>query len=164
MGTIKFDISNLMKLCNDVQTFHHEQREEMLKDGVKQLGATYIASAKRNTPVKGNQVREIERKDGKKERIVSSSEHMRRAWAVSTPEKTSDGYRVKVYNTASYATYVDVGHRQQVGRYVPILGRRLVKSFVDGLHITDKAKKAVRRTEKNILNNIVKRYTKRLDK
>lgn len=34
-----------------------------------------------------------------------------------------------------YAAYVENGHRQKVGRYVPILGKRLKANFVEGHHM-----------------------------
>lgn len=34
--------------------------------------------------------------------------------------------------TKDYAPHVEYGHRQQVGRYVPAIGKRLVKPFVPG--------------------------------
>ncbi|ERL09788.1 HK97 gp10 family phage protein [Olsenella profusa] len=37
------------------------------------------------------------------------------------------------YN-AEYAPHVEYGHRQQVGRYVPKLGKRLKAPYVEGRH------------------------------
>ena len=34
----------------------------------------------------------------------------------------------------AYAPYVEYGHRQTPGRYVPAIGKRLVKSWVEGQH------------------------------
>ena len=34
--------------------------------------------------------------------------------------------------TVHYAPHVEYGHRQEVGRYVPAIGKRLVKPFVPG--------------------------------
>lgn len=34
--------------------------------------------------------------------------------------------------TSEYAPHVEYGHRQEVGRYVPAIGKRLVKSWVPG--------------------------------
>ena len=34
-----------------------------------------------------------------------------------------------------YAPYVENGHRQEVGRYVPAIGKRLVNGFVEGRHM-----------------------------
>lgn len=34
--------------------------------------------------------------------------------------------------SAEYAPHVEYGHRQEVGRYVPAIGKRLVASYVEG--------------------------------
>lgn len=38
-----------------------------------------------------------------------------------------------------YAPYVEYGHHQQPGRYVPAIGKRLVASYVEGKHFFTKA-------------------------
>lgn len=58
--------------------------------------------------------------------------------------KRSDG-RVDVYNNTEYAAHQEYGHRQKVGRYVPAIGKRLKKPFVEGRHmlrdaVSEKAK------------------------
>lgn len=56
---------------------------------------------------------------------------LRAAWKCSAPENGS----VDVYNNTEYAAHVEYGHRQEVGRYVPALGKRLKKPFVEGEHM-----------------------------
>jgi len=45
----------------------------------------------------------------------------------SSPEMAVVGTDVE------YAPYVEFGHRQEPGRYVPAIGKRLVASYVDGI-------------------------------
>ena len=40
--------------------------------------------------------------------------------------------RGELYPTANYALFVHEGHRQTPGRFVPAIGQRLVKAFVQG--------------------------------
>lgn len=47
--------------------------------------------------------------------------------------------RGEVGPTANYAMYVHEGHRQTPGRFVPAIGRKLVKSFVKGNPFLKKA-------------------------
>lgn len=45
----------------------------------------------------------------------------------------ADGYdTMLIGSNVEYAPYVELGHHQEPGRYVPALGRRLVASWVDG--------------------------------
>ncbi len=39
---------------------------------------------------------------------------------------------IRVGTNVKYAPYVEHGHRQEPGRYVPAIGKRLVRSFVPG--------------------------------
>lgn len=57
--------------------------------------------------------------------------NLREAWKRSTP----DNGRVEVYNNTEYAAHVEYGHRQKVGQYVPAIGKRLKKPFVEGKHM-----------------------------
>lgn len=157
MANVKVDFRGLRDFAKQLNAI---STDSMCKEAVTQLGAVYLASAKRNTPVKGNQSIEIKRKDGSTERITSSSEHMRRSWQIGTVEKHGNEYRIKVSNSASYATFVDKGHRQTPGRFVPILGKKLVGNYVKGLKITDKAEKAVKRAQGRVFRNVISKHTK----
>lgn len=46
--------------------------------------------------------------------------------------KVSSGYEAEIINNTNYASYVNYGHRQTPGRYVPAIGKRLKKGWVDG--------------------------------
>ena len=57
---------------------------------------------------------------------------LRDAWQILPIEKHGDQYIVTVANNTKYASYVEYGHRQTSGRYVPALGKRLKASWVKG--------------------------------
>lgn len=57
---------------------------------------------------------------------------LRDAWTVLPVEKRGDCYAVTVVNSAEYASFVEFGHRQQPGRFVPVLGKQLRKDWVGG--------------------------------
>lgn len=45
----------------------------------------------------------------------------------------ADGYdTMLIGSNVDYAPYVELGHHQQPGRYVPAIGKRLVASWVEG--------------------------------
>lgn len=46
--------------------------------------------------------------------------------------KEGNIYTIEIVNPVHYASYYENGHRQEVGRYVPAIGKRLVNSWVDG--------------------------------
>lgn len=57
---------------------------------------------------------------------------LRDAWTILPVEKQGDQYIVTVVNNTEYVSYVEYGHRQTPGRYVPALGKSLKASWVKG--------------------------------
>ncbi len=47
-------------------------------------------------------------------------------------KKAGDDHIITAENPEKYASYVEYGHRQTPGRYVPALGKRLKASWVNG--------------------------------
>ena len=64
-----------------------------------------------------------------------TSGNLRDNWSVLPIEKRGNDYIITVINNAQYASYVEYGHRQTPGRYVPALGLRLKKSWVPGRYM-----------------------------
>ena len=69
------------------------------------------------------------------------SEHTRQSWSVGRYRLDDRTGRVRVFNTSSYASFLNDGHRQEVGRFLPWIGQskggvmqggRLKKPWVDG--------------------------------
>lgn len=57
---------------------------------------------------------------------------LRRGWQTSETKEESGGITIDMFNPTEYASYVEYGHRQEVGRYVPALGKRLKSPWVEG--------------------------------
>lgn len=56
----------------------------------------------------------------------------RRGWDVTEPHYTGSAFTFDIYNNTEYISFVENGHRQVVGRYVPAIGKRLKKPWVEG--------------------------------
>ena len=52
--------------------------------------------------------------------------------SITTDKSEVQGFVVKVGTNVKYAPYVEHGHRQTPGRFVPAIGKRLVRDFVPG--------------------------------
>lgn len=158
MANVTIDFSGFAELQKRIEELNGVQMQAAKQQSVKEMAAVYLAEAKRNTPTRG--VQTVERNGVT---ITTNSEHMKRSWNAGAVEQNGREYKVKVFNTASYASYVNDGHRQQPGRYVPVLGKRLVKNWVDGLNMAEKAEKETERQSKNILrrniNRVLLRYS-----
>lgn len=113
----------------------------------------------RNTPVKSGVLRsgwsaivahDASPKVGFFRRIINALAHKKgKTWEA--------GYG----NSVSYGLYVNDGHRQQVGRYVPAIGKRLVKPYVPGVHMLEKGIDAANRQTDSIFNEEIDKVKRR---
>ena len=60
---------------------------------------------------------------------------LRRSWQVGEVVRHGDYLEVEIYNPVEYAEFVEYGHRQEPGRYVPALGKQLKQSYVPGQYM-----------------------------
>ncbi len=131
---------------------------------VNKLAAEYLKKAIKNTPDRGVQKIQDEEEGKEKEEedeVATDSEHMKRSWGAEPARFVAGhGYLAKVYNSASYASYVNDGHLQHPGQFVPILGKRLVKPWVYGKHMAEKATRHTRRISSAVLEAEILRYLK----
>lgn len=92
------------------------------------------------------------KKGGMAYKVLTPSEHMRRSWQAGEVAYKGNTYSIPVVNTASYASFVNDGHRQTPGRFVPAIGKRLVNNWVDGLFMAEKAEHSVKRKANRIVS------------
>lgn len=85
-----------------------DELEKACKEALEACGGTAEGHAKEQCPVDTGTLRNS----------ITHEAESTRSEAIGTP--------------TSYAPYVELGHHQQPGRYVPKLGKRLVREFVPG--------------------------------
>ena len=51
--------------------------------------------------------------------------------------KRGHEYFITLRNNVKYASFVNDGHRQEVGRFVPAIGKRLVNGWVNGQYFVE---------------------------
>lgn len=66
------------------------------------------------------------------EEVAKVGGTLRRGWEVGPVNKNGETYTVEVFNSVEYASYVEYGHRQTPGKFVPQIGKKLKKSWVQG--------------------------------
>jgi hypothetical protein len=76
---------------------------------------------------------------------------LRRGWTVQGLKKLNDGAEATVTNNVKYAIYVENGHRQHVGQFVPVLKRRLKNPVVRGQFMLRRAIEDVNKVAPNIV-------------
>ena len=80
---------------------------------------------------------------------------LRDAWTILPIEKHGDQYTVTIINNLEYASYVEYGHRQTPGRYVPALGKTLKASWVKGRFMLTISEQEVKTLAPSILNDML---------
>lgn len=66
-------------------------------------------------------------------------------------------YVVEVVNPVKYASYVEYGHRQQPGRFVPAIGKRLKSGWVEGKFMLTISEDEIRASAPKVLENKLKK-------
>lgn len=84
--------------------------------------------------------------------------NLRRSWTVGEVKKIGGGYVIEVINLSIYASYVEYGHRQKPGRYIPALGKRTKTAWVRGRFMMTISEQEVKAMAEGILNGRMRRY------
>lgn len=87
---------------------------------------------------------------------------LRRNWTVSDVRKNGGNYEIEVSNSTEYASYVEYGHRQTPGRYVPAIGKRLKKSWVKGKFMLTISEEELRKEAPAVIKRKISDWLKKL--
>lgn len=122
------DDAQFQAFANKVKgKINSQQLKHELETTSKKVGEQGLRLLKSNTPV--------------------DSGNLRRNWTAKGPSITSGGWTIEFINNANYASFVENGHRQTPGRFVPAIGKRLKASWVPGQFFM---KKSVSQLQKKI--------------
>ena len=151
------DTSELSKLLANIEGMK-EATPEFLRQCTNELGQRLLRKVIRRTPVgkkptfNGDKTVKVEGKSGKSKTFLTkegaayenmmktywsgyTGGHLRRSWGKSEPQGTGYNYTIIVKNPVEYASYVEHGHRQTPGRFIPALGKKATVSWVRGRHM-----------------------------
>ena len=137
------------------------------KKVVENMASVYVREAKLNTPVGKRSVKFMQH--GNIQTKYFDSEHTRQSWSIGKYQLNNQSGKVEVFNTSSYASFLNDGHRQEVGRFLPWIGQskggvmqggRLKKTWVDGAYMHEKAEKALSKNAKRIMKITLKKWVK----
>lgn len=124
---ITVDVSQIEGFQSKIRALNGTQRDIFFRESCMDGANRLVALVKPLTPAK--------------------SGTLRRGWdnalgglgimSVSKTQGAGQSYSITVENATPYASYVESGHRQTPGRYVPAIGKRLVASWVEGKHMLE---------------------------
>lgn len=121
---VKVDTRQLKDFRDKIGTLTAEQVPIFMTEATKHLANMLLALVIPRTPVRDS----------------AEGGTLRRGWtnnndiSAMSVERGAGGYSITITNPVYYASYVEHGHRQTPGRYVPAIGKRLVKNWVAGQH------------------------------
>lgn len=153
-----------MKLNIDVSEFKRfteknvkklkENYDKAIDDSLSELGGRLLNKVIRKTPV-GKSIKD---KINNKIQTVYTGGNLRRSWYISKVIKTDDKRFITLYNVARYAIYVEYGHRQTPGRFVPAIGKKLKASWVKGRFMMTNSVTEINKIRQAVFNRNLAKY------
>lgn len=169
----KCDYRELQKLQKKLEKMQKSQIDKFCEEMAKELAVRLLSKVIKRTPVGENQY-EIRKVNGKEKRYtIKNGGTLRRGWTAETEIEAENGkgngenpnvyanslkvikigtsYVIIVKNSVHYASYVEYGHRQEPGRYVSAIGKRLKKSWVPGQFMLTISEKEINSISRSLL-------------
>ena len=153
-----------MKLNIDVSEFKRffeknaknlkENYDKAIDDSLSELGGRLLNKVIRKTPV-GKSIKD---KINNKIQTIYTGGNLRRSWYLSKLIKTDDKRFITIYNIARYAVYVEYGHRQTPGRFVPAIGKKLKASWVKGRFMMTNSVTEINKIRQAVFNRNLAKY------
>ncbi len=154
------DFKQLKALSERIQKMQNDM-DRFYESAAKELAARLLSLVVPRTPV-GQYSSETGKLGGTLRRgwtagsVVSPAEY-----AQSIPvEKNGNQYTITVINPVEYASYVEFGHRQTPGRYVPAIGKRLKNGWVEGQYMLTLSEKDLEKMMPSLLQKKLEKFLK----
>lgn len=174
---VRVNTRELEKFQKDLQMLGGQQKEQFFEHATRQCAARFLNLVIPATPVGDSQTDE----DGKTIHVGGA---LRRGWTCRTEKQAENGagkdvdsyvaghklvghkrgyeYGMELTNPMHYASYVEYGHRQEPGRFVPALGKRLVNDHVDGLFFVKQSEEAFESVAPTVVQGLLDNYLKQV--
>ncbi len=168
----KFDFSEIEKFRDELEDFQKHHIDELACSILKEITARFLRKVIKRTPVGVKPKVDSETLKEYWQGYVGGT--LRRGWTAKTEEEAKNGegngdinkflndvkvyksgkkYFIEIINPVRYSPYVEYGHVQEQGRYVPALGKKLNKGFVEGRYMMTFAEEDI----KNIIPRLVQK-------
>lgn len=134
---VDVDVSQLEELANRFDRFARQGIDRICIDCAKVIALRLLRKVKLRTPVDSGRLRD--------------------SWRIEDVRKVNDEYIVEILNPLEYASYVENGHRQEPGRFVPAIGKRLVKSYVPGKYMLRISEQEVQKEADKLVQNRIEK-------
>lgn len=167
------DTSGIKDLRDAIENLRNT-KDELMHQIAKELTRRLLSSTIKRTPVGGSIVvykstfdennKHILYKSGKRKgqaKYKKTTTHtggtLRRGWTAKDMSYFGT-YRFDVLNNVFYCTYVENGHRQTPGRYVPAIGKRLKRAWAPGKHMLSLSVEELQKNADKIIEKKVNKW------
>lgn len=160
----KVDLRELKQFQQHLEQLEKADLDQVCRDAANQVAQILWNKVVKRTPVgvKPANIMENRKKKGSREAAIYEKYWsgykggtLRDAWEILPVEKVGNEYVITVINPTEYASYVEYGHRQTPGRYVPALGKRLKVNWVKGRFMLTISEQEVEKLAPGILEKLV---------
>jgi hypothetical protein len=159
MGSV--DLKELRELQTKLNRISQNDAEKFCESCAKEIASRLLGQVIDKTqPGDYSDTYDLE-DDGEKKNLVKSSKKggtLRRGWTTSDIRNTGNAYEVEIINPVEYASYVEYGHRQTPGRYVPAIGKKLKSGWVEGKLIMTNSVKELQKDAPKIIEKKVQKF------
>lgn len=156
---VKVDVSELRAFSQKLKTLEESQVETFMERASRESANWLLALVIPRTPSDRGILRRgwVNNTEGqaRKGGDVSAAEQAAHAARLPVQRGKRGGYSVTLINPVKYASYVEHGHRQRPGRFVPVIGKRLKKKWVEGKHFLRKAEEDLRQSAPTLLEELL---------
>ena len=127
------DFRQLQKLQQNMHKLESVDLDLFCKQCAKELAARLLRKAIKRTPV-GQYPSSTGKVGGTLRRGWTGGKKVNvKSYVNSLPiTKIGTNYHIEIINLTEYSSYVEFGHRQEPGRFVPVIGKKLKKGWVKG--------------------------------
>lgn len=176
----KCDYKQLQDFQKKMEKLAESDSINFFQDCAKELAARLLRKVIKRTPVGKNQYETTIINEKEKRYVIKNGGTLRRGWTCKTEKEAENGkntdatswanslaikrigdvFQIEITNPVNYASYVEYGHRQEPGRFVPAIGKRLVNSWVEGKYMLTISEKEIETQAPKILENKLMEFLK----
>lgn len=176
--TAKVDVSELVKFQDRLRrAVDGKARDAFYEDCVKELAQRFLRDVTQNTPKSEGHFEVVQSPDGRvvkykrgknkgkvKLKQTATGGRLQRAWEtllgkpLRVKKFRQHDYAILLVNNTEYASYVEYGHVQTPGRFIPVLGKRTKKRWVKGKFFMTNAARRVGEQSSAILKLRIQEY------
>lgn len=177
----RFTAKDFEKLQKELNSISQSEIDTFIESCAKELAARLLSLVIKRTPVGDySDAMSYSQDTQSLEPVAKKGGTLRRGWTSKTHEEAEKGsgdgknprayansleviqngstYSIEVINPVEYASYVEYGHRQTPRRYVPAIGKRLSKSWIEGKHMLEISRQELERITPGVLKRKVEKY------